>query len=71
MEYKITIAWDGEAHVWFAESDDIPGLILKSGSVDALIERVKVAALELLEISGIPPTNIHLLFKMEREAVVA
>ncbi|GHT53272.1 antitoxin HicB [Spirochaetia bacterium] len=71
MEYKILLTWDDEAQVWFAESDDIPGLILESGSLDTLIERVKIAAPELLEISGITHTNIHLFFKMEREAVVA
>jgi predicted RNase H-like HicB family nuclease len=70
-EYTILLAWDDEAHVWVAESDDIPGLILESGSLDALIERAKVAAPELLEISGGVHTNIHLLFKMERMAVVA
>jgi hypothetical protein len=48
--YKIQIAWDDEARVWIATSEDIPGLVLESGSVDALIERVRVAASELLEI---------------------
>ena len=42
-EYKINIIWDDEAAVWIATSDDVPGLVLESGSYDALLERVRVA----------------------------
>jgi hypothetical protein len=48
MEYTVSLSRDDEACVWIAESDDLPGLILESGSLDALIERVKVAALDLI-----------------------
>ena len=48
MEYTITLFWDDEGSVWIAESEDIPGLILESGSFDALVERVKVAVPDLL-----------------------
>jgi hypothetical protein len=48
VEYTVTLGWDSEAQVWIAESDDITGLILESGSVDALIERLKSAVPELL-----------------------
>jgi predicted RNase H-like HicB family nuclease len=60
MEYKIFLTWDDEAHVWIAESDDIPGLILENGSVDALMVQAKIAAAELLEISGQVHTNVPL-----------
>jgi hypothetical protein len=43
---------------------DIPGLILESGSVDALIERVKIAALEL---SGKTAHNVGLNIKAARQ----
>jgi hypothetical protein len=36
-----------------------------------LIDRVKMAAPELLELNGLPHTNVRLFFKMERQAVVA
>jgi hypothetical protein len=36
-----------------------------------LIDRVKMAAPEILELNGQPHTDIHLLFKMERQAVIA
>ena len=54
MEYNVTIRWDNEAAVWIATSEDIPGLVLESGSFDALIERVKTAAPELLALNNQP-----------------
>lgn len=51
MEYKIDLTWDSEASVWVATSDDVPGLVLESGSFDALIERLKYAVPELLELN--------------------
>ena len=63
--------WDDEARVWIATSEDIPGLVLESGSVDALIERVRVAAPELLEIGEKHQEEISLTFSMARQMVVA
>ena len=51
MEYKIQLLWDNEASVWVATSPDVPGLVLESGSFDALIERVRYAIPELLELN--------------------
>ena len=56
MEYTINLIWDKEAGVWVATSEDVKGLVLESGSLDALIERVKVAIPELLELNQ---KNIH------------
>ena len=47
MNYIVNLAWDPEASVWIATSDDIPGLALESGSFDALLERVRFAVPEL------------------------
>jgi hypothetical protein len=69
-EYTVLLAWDDEASKWYARNDDIP-IILEDASLDALIDRVKMAVPELLELNGQPYTNIHLLFKMERQAVIA
>ncbi|EMB31485.1 DUF1902 domain-containing protein [Treponema denticola] len=49
MEYIIKINWDNEAGVWIATSDDIRGLVLESGSIDALMERVRYAVPDLLQ----------------------
>lgn len=51
MEYRVNFTWDEEANVWIAQSDDIPGLVLEGGSLDALFERVRFAAPELIELN--------------------
>ncbi|MDR1918046.1 MAG: DUF1902 domain-containing protein [Tannerellaceae bacterium] len=52
-EYIVDLIWDNEACVWIAMSSDIPGLVLEHGSLDALIERVRFAAPELLSLNGV------------------
>ena len=53
MRCKIRFQWDEEAAEWIATSDDVPGLVLESGSFDALVERVKLAVPELLKLNGV------------------
>ncbi len=55
----ITIRWDEESCVWIATNSEI-GLILESGSYDALVERVRSAVPELLELNHIAPSPIIL-----------
>ena len=52
MEYIINFTWDDEAHVWIATSYDIPGLVLGSGSFDALLERTRIDVPELLALNN-------------------
>lgn len=70
MEYKVNLKWDSEAFVWIATSDDVPGLVLESGSYDALIERVKIAIPELIELNGIKDMK-SIIFSSERLDKVA
>ena len=65
MEYVVRFTWDNEAQVWIATSDDIPGLVLESGSFDALAERVRFAVPELLELNKLTHA-LNLLFLSER-----
>ena len=69
-EYTVLLAWDEEAQKWYAQNDDIP-IILEDASLDTLISRVKLAAPELLEMNEKPRAGIHLLFRMEAQAIVA
>ena len=69
-EYTVLLIWDNEAQVWYCTSDDIPGLILESNSLDTLVERARHAAPELLELMGLDPVNASLSFKAERHATV-
>ena len=66
MELSVKFTWDPEARVWIAESDDVPGLVLESGSFDALVERVRVTVPELLELNGSAPASIQLRMVSER-----
>jgi predicted RNase H-like HicB family nuclease len=51
-ECTILLTWDDEARVWVAESPNIQGLIIESDSLDGLIERVKTAVPDLMELNG-------------------
>ena len=69
MEYKVYFTWDNESSVWIAQSDDIPGLVLEGGSLDALIERVRFTAPELIQLNKTPPIN-SLFTSVERHEAV-
>ncbi len=65
-EYVINFLWDNDAFVWVATSEDIPGLVLESGSLDALMERVRFVIPELLELNGNNSCNISLIYNTYR-----
>ena len=71
MEYIINFIWDNEAGVWIASSDDVPGLVLEAGSFDALVERVRFAAPELLELNGRGQSVLNLTFLAKRQEQIA
>ena len=71
MSYRIKLVWDNEAAVWIATSKDVPGLILESGSFDALLERVRYTVPELIEMNGIKPEEYNLTYEAERQDQVA
>lgn len=72
MRCNIDLLWDPDAGVWVATSKDVPGLVLESGSFDALLERVRHAIPELLELNGHAAPCYDLSFASERqERVVA
>jgi len=63
-EYRVEFSWDDEAGVWIAVCDEIP-LALESNSFDALIEKVKIAAAEILELNE-PNASVRLYMHSER-----
>ena len=69
MSCIIKFHWDSETAVWIATSDDVPGLVLESGSFDALVERVKAAVPELISLNG-KVKDFRLSYITEREDVV-
>ena len=71
MNYRIKFVWDDEAAVWVATSEDVPGLVLESGSFDALLERVRYAVPELIDLNGKKTESLKLTYITEREDRVA
>lgn len=70
MEYTIVAMWDTDSLVWIATSEDIPGLVLESGSLDALMERVRHAVPELLSLNGLEADGVFLSFRSEKREPV-
>ena len=66
MSYTVILLWDSEASVWVATSDDIRGLVLESGSLDVLIERVRMTVPELLKLNNQPLEHSKIVFLTER-----
>lgn len=71
MEYIINLTWDEESKVWIATSDDIPGLVLESGSFDALLERIRFAAPELIALNAPKEKTYVLSFVSNRHERIA
>ena len=71
MSYRVKMVWDAEADVWVATSEDVPGLVLESGSFDALLERIKYAIPELAELNGQKLSAYNITFLAERNDQVA
>jgi hypothetical protein len=51
-EIHIRARWDDEADVWWANSRDVPGLVVEAATLPALIEEVRLILPELLEVSS-------------------
>ena len=48
--FAINLIWDSKEAKWIAKSEDVPGLVLEAGSLDALINGLKDAVPELAKI---------------------
>ena len=56
-ENEETPEWDADASVWVATSDDVPGLVTESDTLEALQSKVQIMVPELLEANGCLPAN--------------
>ena len=66
MNCSIKLIWDSESDRWYTETNDVPGLALDSGSFDALIEKVRLIAPDVLEMNCNYIGPIHFYFTAER-----
>jgi predicted RNase H-like HicB family nuclease len=61
----VRAAWDEEAAVWVATSDDLPGLVTEADSFEALRAKIPALAGDLLaleaEAGGLPEIPIHII----------
>ncbi len=69
-KYTVDLAWDEESWTWTATSDDIPGLVLEGGSADALMERVRYTAPEIMRLNNVDSENCIVHFRLNRDATV-
>ena len=60
----VKLVWDDG--IWYTKADEELGLVLESGSFDALIERVRMAVPEMLEMNCGYRGEIQLSFEVER-----
>lgn len=67
----IDAAWDEEAKVWIATSDDIPGLVVETDSWGAMVAEVPVVIDELLDVRGDQARPRRLTFKAEQRLDLA
>ena len=61
MQYIIDVNWDETAGVWYAVCDEIP-IVVESNSFDALIEKTKIVAYEILELNNKLTEDLKLCF---------
>ena len=68
----IHVNYDPDAGVWWAESDDLPGLVSESPTYAGLIDRVSAVVPDLLALSNPRPLGpVTLEFVTVRQVQVA
>jgi hypothetical protein len=70
-DISINARWDGEAAVWIARSEDVPGLVVEAESWPSMIEEVRVILPDLLELNGQPNEKLSVTFKAEEHLDLA
>lgn len=70
MTIPVMIKWDDEAAVYYAVSDEI-GLALESESYDKLIEKVKNAVPEMIQLNHIQNCDSVRICTEERQVAYA
>ena len=70
-DINVEAFWDEEARVWVASSNDVPGLITESDTMEHLMQKLKILIPELLQANGllsepdVTDIPIHLLGKWQ------
>jgi hypothetical protein len=68
----IHVSYDPDADIWWAESDDLPGLVSESPTFNGLVDRVSAVVPELLALNSQPVHGeVTLKFSTTRQVQVA
>lgn len=57
--FDIFVGWDAEAQVWYVTDSSVPGLATEADTLEALVEKVRMMVLELLELNDHPAALRH------------
>ena len=57
----VKLIWDDG--IWYTKTDEELGIVLESGSFDALVERVRIAVPEMLELNCGYKGEVQLIFE--------
>jgi predicted RNase H-like HicB family nuclease len=71
--YEIRAQWDGEAGVWVAESEDVPGLVAEADSPNVLVQKLRTLIPELLELNGATcdrTASFHVMYQHEDSGIL-
>jgi hypothetical protein len=49
--FTIQVHWDADAHVWWAESEDVPGLVAESETLETIVQDIRATVPELLRLN--------------------
>jgi predicted RNase H-like HicB family nuclease len=70
-DINVEAFWNEDARVWVASSNDVPGLITESDTMEQLMQKLKILIPELLQANGLLSESdvtdipIHLLGKWQ------
>ena len=51
--FQVHVSWDEEAHVWFVQNSDVPGLSAEAATLDEMHAELKYLVPELLTLNGV------------------
>ncbi|MEM6612392.1 MAG: DUF1902 domain-containing protein [Cyanobacteria bacterium P01_C01_bin.72] len=57
MKLIIEATWDGDAEVWVATSEDVPGLATEAETIEVLTAKLRNMIPELLILNNLVPPN--------------
>ena len=57
---KVLAHWDAAAAVWWAESDDVPGLVTEAATLEELVENIRALVPDLLALNKIESRDAEL-----------